>query len=89
MIIGVIESRFRDIKDYKFGMGMADTHISSTKRRDRLFLFGALAIVLLTLLGKEAVLFYFIIRLSLPCWLALSTATERKTKLLLGLDNGK
>ncbi|OIN12751.1 IS4 family transposase [Oceanisphaera psychrotolerans] len=47
-----IESSFRDIKDYKFGMGMADTHVSSTKRRDRLFLFSALAIVLLTLLGK-------------------------------------
>lgn len=39
-----IKSSFRDIKDYKFGMGMADTHISSTERRDRLFLFSALAI---------------------------------------------
>ncbi|GHA04312.1 hypothetical protein UN63_06035 [Oceanisphaera arctica] len=47
-----IECSFRDIKDYKFGMGMADTHVSSTNRRDRLFLFSALAIVLLTLLGK-------------------------------------
>lgn len=47
-----IECSFRDIKDYKFGMGMSDTHIKSTKRRDRLFLFSALAIVLLTLLGK-------------------------------------
>jgi hypothetical protein len=47
-----IESSFRDIKDYKFGMGMGDIHVSSTKRRDRLFLFSALAIVLLTLLGK-------------------------------------
>lgn len=33
-------------------MGMADTHVRSTQRRDRLFLFSALAIVLLTLLGK-------------------------------------
>ena len=32
---------------------MSDTHIKSTKRRGRLFLFSALAIVLLTLLGKE------------------------------------
>ena len=47
-----IETSFRDIKDYKFGMGMADMHVSSTLRRDRLFLFSALAIVLLTLLGK-------------------------------------
>ncbi|HEH9411326.1 TPA: IS4 family transposase, partial [Aeromonas salmonicida] len=38
--------------DYKFGMGMADTHVRSPRRRDRLFLFSALAIVLLTLLGK-------------------------------------
>ncbi len=47
-----IECSFRDIKDYKFGMGMADTHVRSPRRRDRLFLFSALAIVLLTLLGK-------------------------------------
>lgn len=47
-----IESSFRDIKDYKFGMGMGDIHVSSPQRRDRLFLFSALAIVLLTLLGK-------------------------------------
>lgn len=47
-----IETSFRDIKDYKFGMGMGDVHISNPVRRDRLFLFSALAIVLLTLLGK-------------------------------------
>ncbi|MFM5176539.1 IS4 family transposase, partial [Aeromonas caviae] len=35
-----------------FGMGMGDVHISNPVRRDRLFLFSALAIVLLTLLGK-------------------------------------
>ena len=45
-----IECSFRGIKDYKFGM--ADIHDSSTQRRDRLVLFSALAIVLLTLLGK-------------------------------------
>jgi len=47
-----IETSFRDIKDYKFGMGMGEVRISNTARRDRLFLFSALAIVLLTLLGK-------------------------------------
>lgn len=47
-----IETSFRDIKDYKFGMGMGQVRISNPARRDRLFLFSALAIVLLTLLGK-------------------------------------
>lgn len=47
-----IETSFLDIKDYKFSMGMVDMHVSSTLRRNRLFLFSALAIVLLTLLGK-------------------------------------
>ncbi|MGL4933387.1 MAG: IS4 family transposase [Aeromonas sp.] len=47
-----IETSFRDIKDYKFGMGMGQVRIKSPMRRDRLFLFSALAIVLLTLLGK-------------------------------------
>jgi len=46
-----IETSFRDIKDYKFGMGMAHMHTRSTDRRDRLFLVSALAIALLTLLG--------------------------------------
>lgn len=47
-----IESSFRDIKDYKFGMGMGDVRIGNPARRDRLFLFSALTIVLLTLQGK-------------------------------------
>lgn len=46
-----IETSFRDIKDYKFGMGMAHMHTRSPDRRDRLFLVSALAIALLTLLG--------------------------------------
>ncbi|WP_244077759.1 hypothetical protein, partial [Aeromonas caviae] len=29
-----IETSFRDIKDYKFGMGMGDVHISNPVRRD-------------------------------------------------------
>jgi hypothetical protein len=46
-----IESSFKDIKDYKCGMGMKKIHTASTQRRDRLFLISALAIALLTLLG--------------------------------------
>lgn len=46
-----IESSFKDIKDYKCGMGMKKIHTSSTDRRDRLFLISALAVALLTLLG--------------------------------------
>lgn len=47
-----IETSFRDIKGYKFGMGMGQVRIKNPARRDRLFQFSALAIVLLTLLGK-------------------------------------
>jgi hypothetical protein len=47
-----IETSFRDIKDDRFGLGMGEVHIRNPARRDRLFLFSALAIVLLTLLGK-------------------------------------
>ena len=46
-----VECNFRDIKDYKFGMGMAHMHTRSVDRRDRLFLVSALAVALLTLLG--------------------------------------
>lgn len=46
-----IESRFRDIKNYRFGMGMSEIHTKSCERRDRLFLVSALTIALLTMLG--------------------------------------
>lgn len=46
-----IEPGFRDCKDPRFGMGMSQTRIGSTQRRDRLFLISAFAIALLTLLG--------------------------------------
>jgi hypothetical protein len=46
-----IETAFRDTKDLRFGMGMRLLRISTTQRRDRLFLLNAFAIVLLTLLG--------------------------------------
>ncbi|SNX50918.1 Transposase DDE domain protein [Vibrio thalassae] len=47
-----IETTFRDIKDYRFGMGLSETSTRSPLRRDRLFLISALAIGLLTLLGQ-------------------------------------
>jgi hypothetical protein len=46
-----IETTFRNIKDHKFGMGMAHIHTKSTARRDRLFMLSALSIALLTTLG--------------------------------------
>jgi hypothetical protein len=46
-----IECTFRDTKDPHFGMGMAQIHINSPERRDRLWLLDALAVALLTLLG--------------------------------------
>jgi IS4 transposase len=46
-----IETSFRDMKNYRFGMGMGDIHTKSCDRRDRLFMISALAIALLTLLG--------------------------------------
>ena len=46
-----IEPYFRDIKDQRFGMGLASTHISTPERRDRLFFISTIAIAILTLLG--------------------------------------
>jgi hypothetical protein len=46
-----IEPNFRDTKDLRFGMGMSALRIADPRRRDRLFLLNAFAIVLLTLLG--------------------------------------
>jgi hypothetical protein len=46
-----IECSFRDTKDPHFGMGMAQIHVNSPERRDRLWLLSALAVALLTLLG--------------------------------------
>ncbi len=46
-----IEPYFRDVKDKRFGFGLANTHIKSPERRDRLFLIVAIAYVLFTLLG--------------------------------------
>jgi hypothetical protein len=46
-----IEPNFRDTKDLRFGMGLAETHIGEPTRRDRLLLINAFATVLLTMLG--------------------------------------
>jgi hypothetical protein len=46
-----IEESFRDVKDYRFGMGLSAISVRDADRRDRLFLLSALAIGLLTLLG--------------------------------------
>ena len=46
-----IEPSFRDTKDLRFGMGMAEMRIADPERRDRLLLISAFAMVLLTMLG--------------------------------------
>lgn len=46
-----IEETFRDEKDPRFGMGLSQTRVRSTERRDRLLLLAAVAHALLTLLG--------------------------------------
>jgi hypothetical protein len=46
-----IEPSFRDTKDLRFGMGMAEMRIAEPERRDRLLLISAFAMVLLTMLG--------------------------------------
>ena len=43
-----IEPSFRDTKDLRFGMGMAELRIADPMRRDRLLFLNALAILLLT-----------------------------------------
>lgn len=45
------EPQFRDTKDIHFGMGLSQTSIGSTERRDRLLLISALSVLILTLLG--------------------------------------
>jgi hypothetical protein len=46
-----IEPSFRDTKDLRFGMGMAEMRIAEPERRDRLLLISAFAMALLTMLG--------------------------------------
>ena len=46
-----IETSFRDVKNPRFGMGLKETRMERTDRRDRMLLVGAMAIALPTLLG--------------------------------------
>src|SRR6202453_1685020 len=46
-----IEPSFRDTKDLRFGMGMAEIRIAEPERRDRLLLISGFAMALLTMLG--------------------------------------
>ena len=46
-----IEPSFRDAKDLRFGMGLSQARIGDPRRRDRMLLISAIAILLLTLLG--------------------------------------
>jgi hypothetical protein len=43
-----VEPSFRDTKDLRFGMGMAEIRIAEPERRDRLLLISAFAMALLT-----------------------------------------
>jgi hypothetical protein len=47
-----IEPYFRDLKDSRYGLGLEQTHIKSTERRDRLMLILALSYNLLSILGE-------------------------------------
>jgi hypothetical protein len=49
-----VEPSFRDTKDLRFGMGMAEIRIVEPERRDRLLLISAFAMLLLTMLGQRA-----------------------------------
>lgn len=45
------EALFRDKKDIRYGFGMSSIRVKDSKRRDRLFMLGAFAMLLLTMLG--------------------------------------
>jgi hypothetical protein len=46
-----IEESFRDVKDIRFGMGLAHVSVKKPERRDRILIASAIASTLLTLLG--------------------------------------
>lgn len=46
-----IEASFRDLKDPRYGLGLAAVRVKQPERRDRLLLLRAFAVVLMTLLG--------------------------------------
>jgi Transposase DDE domain len=70
-----IEESFRDMKDLRFGMGLAAMSIAEPERRDRLLLLGALAMALLTLLGAAGE------KLGMERYLKANTAKSRTYSL--------
>ncbi len=70
-----IETSFRDLKDWRFGMGMGAMRVRHTARRDRLLLLSALSMALLTLLGAAGE------RLGYDRWLKANTVKTRTHSL--------
>ena len=70
-----IETSFRDVKNPRFGMGLKETRVGRTDRRDRMLLVGALALSLLTLLGAAGE------KLGYDRWLKTNTSKARQHSL--------
>ena len=67
-----IEERFRDTKDFRFGMGMSTAHVSDPARRDRLLWLCALSQMLLHVLGAAGE------SLGLLRWMQVNTRKKRE-----------
>ena len=70
------ESYFRDSKDLHFGMGLDGTRVRNPEKRDRIFLIGALATILLTFLGAASE------KIGLDKYLKVNTSKKRTVSLL-------
>ena len=70
-----IETSFRDVKNPRFGMGLKETRVGRTDRRDRMLLVGAMALSLLTLLGAAGE------KLGYDRWLKTNTSRTRQHSL--------
>ena len=70
-----IETSFRDVKNPRFGMGLKETRVGRTDRRDRMLLVGAMALSLLTLLGAAGE------KLGYDRWLKTNTSKARQHSL--------
>lgn len=71
-----IEESFRDSKDPRFGFGLSASRISKPERRDRVFFLGAIAFVLMTLLGAAGE------ALGIDKYLKANTSKKRQHSLL-------
>jgi hypothetical protein len=69
------EESFRDSKDDRFGMGFKETTVSTCERRERLLAIGAVAAVLMTLLGAAGEV------LGIERWLKANTSPHRTHSL--------